>query len=238
MWSRDFAARAAVIGAVARRRSIFSVVSGANRGLASRFAGSVRLRSGQAYLRRMRASFGLVLRAQSAPLGHDGIPAEFSFGCDPGQRLHHFEPVLLDGDKPRAGARTTPASSKFFCGPESFTPTMRYLSGRSRGSRPIVLLLRVQFVGTSVRRRRRRAWSQWICDGHPPVELWEVDVRRNACRFSQPQVLYARTIGDVSGSVCDMHWPFRQFETVRGVRKPALHDRLIARGVFGGGRRL
>src|SRR6202050_5519058 len=63
------------------------------------------------------------------PWGLDGIPDDFSFGEISGD-FSHFEPVLLDAMR-RIPALEQAGIQKFFCGPESFTPGVRYHLGES-----------------------------------------------------------------------------------------------------------
>jgi glycine cleavage system aminomethyltransferase T len=71
--------------------------------------------------------------------------------------------------------------------------------------------------------------ADWIVDGHPPFDLWDVDIRRCAPFQRNKRYLRDRTV-ETLGLLYAMHWPFRQPETARGVRKSALHDRLAAAG--------
>jgi glycine cleavage system T protein len=71
--------------------------------------------------------------------------------------------------------------------------------------------------------------SEWIRDGHPPIDLWEVDVRRNMPFQINRKYLRAR-VSESLGLLYATHWPYRQYETARGARKSALHDRLAAAG--------
>jgi 4-methylaminobutanoate oxidase (formaldehyde-forming) len=71
--------------------------------------------------------------------------------------------------------------------------------------------------------------SEWIRDGHPPVDLWEVDVRRNMPFQVNRKYLQAR-VRESLGLLYATHWPFRQYETARGVRRSAVHDRLAQAG--------
>jgi 4-methylaminobutanoate oxidase (formaldehyde-forming) len=60
------------------------------------------------------------------------------------------------------------------------------------------------------------------------MDLWEVDIRRFMPFQRNRRYLYGRTT-ETLGLLYDMHWPFRQYETSRGVRRSPLHDRLAAR---------
>ena len=61
------------------------------------------------------------------------------------------------------------------------------------------------------------------------MDLWDVDIRRVAPFQANPRYLRDRTV-EMVGVLYAMHWPFRQPETARGVRRSVLHDRLAARG--------
>jgi 4-methylaminobutanoate oxidase (formaldehyde-forming) len=61
------------------------------------------------------------------------------------------------------------------------------------------------------------------------MDLWDVDVRRCAPFQRNKRYLHDRTVESL-GLRYAMHWPFRQAESARGVRKSPLHDRLLSRG--------
>jgi 4-methylaminobutanoate oxidase (formaldehyde-forming) len=75
--------------------------------------------------------------------------------------------------------------------------------------------------------------AEWIRDGRPPVDLWEVDVRRNMPFQGNRQYLQSR-VSESLGLLYATHYPYRQYETGRGVRKSAIHDRLAAIGACHG----
>jgi 4-methylaminobutanoate oxidase (formaldehyde-forming) len=71
--------------------------------------------------------------------------------------------------------------------------------------------------------------AEWIAGGEPPMDLWDVDIRRIAPFQANPRYLRDRTV-EMVGVLYAMHWPFRQPETARGLRLSPLHDSLAARG--------
>jgi len=71
--------------------------------------------------------------------------------------------------------------------------------------------------------------ADWMLDGHPPMDLWDVDIRRAMPFQRNRRYLRDRTV-ETLGLLYAMHWPFRQPETARGVRRSILHDRLAAHG--------
>ncbi len=65
------------------------------------------------------------------------------------------------------------------------------------------------------------------------MDLWSVDVRRNMPFQRNRQYLQSR-VSESLGLLYATHFPFRQYETSRGVRKSAIHDRLVAAGACHG----
>jgi glycine cleavage system T protein len=165
------------------------------------------------------------------PWGAGGIPDDFSFGEIAGD-FGHFEPVLLDAMR-RIPALEKAGIQKFFCGPESFTPDVRYHLGESTELRNCFVAAGLNSIGLQSAGGIGKVVSEWIRDGHPPVDLWEVDVRRNMPFQTNRKYLRER-VSESLGLLYATHWPYRQYETARGARKSALHDRLgLAGACFG-----
>ena len=117
----------------------------------------------------------------------------------------------------------------FFNGPESFTPDDRYLLGESPDVAGLFLACGFNSIGIQSSGGAGKVLADWIIDGRPPMDLWDVDIRRMMPFQSNATYLHDRTV-ETLGLLYAMHWPFRQPETARGVRRSALHDRLAARG--------
>ena len=161
------------------------------------------------------------------PWGVDGIPEDFSFGEIAGD-FNHFEPVLMDAMR-RIPALEQAGLQKFFCGPESFTPDVRYHLGETPELANCFVAAGMNSIGRQSAGGVGKVVSEWIKGGHPPVDLWEVDVRRNMPFQANRKYLRAR-VTESLGLLYATHWPFRQYATARGVRRSALHDRLAAAG--------
>jgi len=71
--------------------------------------------------------------------------------------------------------------------------------------------------------------AEWIQEGHPPMDLWDVDIRRNMPFQNNERYLRER-VSECLGLLYAVHWPFYQYQTARGARKSPLHDRLLAAG--------
>ena len=165
------------------------------------------------------------------PWGMEGISGDFCFDEIAGD-FDHFEPVLHDAMK-RLPALERAGIQKFFCGPESFTPVVRYHLGEAPELKNCFVAAGLNSIGLQSAGGVGKVTAEWIRDGRPPVDLWEVDVRRNMPFQGNRQYLLAR-VSESLGLLYATHYPYRQYETGRGVRKSAIHDRLVAIGACHG----
>ena len=165
------------------------------------------------------------------PWGHDGIPESFCFDELPPD-LDHLEPYL-EAAIHRVPALANVGLKVTFNGPESFTPDDRYQLGEVPEVRNYFVAAGFNSIGIQSAGGAGKMLAQWIVDGHAPMDLWDVDIRRNMRFQGNSKYLYDRTREGL-GLLYAMHWPFRQFETARNVRKSILHDRLArANACFG-----
>jgi 4-methylaminobutanoate oxidase (formaldehyde-forming) len=165
------------------------------------------------------------------PWGMGGIAEDFCFDEIAGD-FDHFEPVLHDAME-RIPALQDAGIQKFFCGPESFTPDVRYHLGETPELKNCFVSAGLNSIGLQSAGGIGKVMAEWMRDGYPPVDLWEVDVRRNM-RFQGNRKYLQTRVSESLGLLYATHWPFRQYETARGVRKSAIHDRLVARGACHG----
>jgi len=165
------------------------------------------------------------------PWGMHGIPEEFRFSLLP-EDWEHFR-VLMEQACVRIPALETAPVRRHVNGPESFTPDNRYMLGEAPELRRFFVAAGFNSVGIASAAGAGQALAEWIVGGAPGMDLWDVDIRRFALVQGNARYLEERT-KEVVGLLYAMHWPFRQPETARGVRRSVLHDRLAARGgVFG-----
>jgi glycine cleavage system aminomethyltransferase T/glycine/D-amino acid oxidase-like deaminating enzyme len=161
------------------------------------------------------------------PWGMDGIPADFCFESLPSD-YEHFEPILS------AAVRRVPKLGDvgiqlFFNGPESFTPDDRYYIGETPEVRDLFVATGFNSVGIAASGGVGKVVAQWIQDRRPPMDLADVDIRRAQAFQSNRRYLRDRTV-ETLGLLYAMHWPYYQYQSARGARRSALHDRLLAAG--------
>ena len=165
------------------------------------------------------------------PWGVEGISEDFCFDEIAGN-FEHFEPVLVDAMR-RVPALETAGIKKFFCGPESFTPDVRYHLGESAELKNCFVAAGLNSIGLQSAGGIGKVMAEWIRDGRPPADLWTVDVRRNM-PFQINRKYLRERVSESLGLLYATHWPFKQYETARGVRRSAIHDRLVAAGACHG----
>ena len=165
------------------------------------------------------------------PWGMDGISEDFCFDEIEGN-FDHFEPVLVDAMR-RVPALENAGIQKFFCGPESFTPDVRYHLGESAELKGCFVAAGLNSIGLQSAGGIGKVMAEWIRDGLPPADLWSVDVRRNM-PFQINRKYLRERVSESLGLLYATHYPFKQYETARGVRRSAIHDRVAAAGACHG----
>ena len=160
---------------------------------------------------------------KSKPWGMDGIPESFCFDELP-EDYPHFEPVL-EMAMHRMPILQDTGIQTFFCGPESFTPDVRYHIGESAEVENCFIAAGLNSIGIQSAGGIGKVLADWIKDGYPPMDLWEVDVQRNLPFQTNRRYLHDR-VEESLGLLYAMHWPFRQYESSRQVRKSPFYERL------------
>ncbi len=163
----------------------------------------------------------------SKPWGMNGIPESFSFDELP-EDIDHFMPVLEQAME-RVPALQDAGIRTFFNGPESFTADDRYLLGEAPELKGFFVAAGFNSIGIQSAGGAGKVLAEWIVNGHPPMDLWDVDIRRVFPWQGNARYLYDRSV-EALGLLYDMHWPFRQYATARNVRQSPLHERLAAHG--------
>ncbi|MGB1609288.1 MAG: GcvT family protein, partial [Ilumatobacteraceae bacterium] len=161
----------------------------------------------------------------------DGVPRDFCFGTLP-EDWDHVGPIFERAIH-RMPALGEVGLQLFFNGPEAFTPDGVYHLGESNEVDGCFIAAGFNSVGIQSAGGVGWVLADWIVDGHPPMDLSAVDIRRTMPFQSEPAYLDAR-ISESLGLLYAMHWPFRQYESARNVRMSPFHDRYAEAGaVFG-----
>ena len=161
----------------------------------------------------------------------DQIPRDFSFGTLP-EDWEHVGPIFERAIH-RVPALGECGLQLFFNGPEAFTPDGVYYMGEAPEVDGCYIAAGFNSVGIQSAGGVGWALADWIADKHPPMDLNSVDIRR-AQRFQADEGYLEERVSESLGLLYAMHWPFRQYESARGIRLSPLHERIDAAGaVFG-----
>ncbi|MHA6345662.1 GcvT family protein [Roseivivax sp. CAU 1761] len=168
---------------------------------------------------------------KAKPWGMAGIPEEFCFDQLP-EDFDHFEPIL-EKAVARMPMLAEAGIHTFFNGPESFTPDDRYYLGEAPELKGYWVAAGYNSIGIVSSGGAGMALAQWMQDGTPPFDLWDVDIRR-AQPFQRNRRYLKERVSETLGLLYADHFPYRQFATARGIRRSPLHTALAERGaVFG-----
>ena len=161
----------------------------------------------------------------------DQIPRDFSFDSLP-EDWEHVGPIFERAIH-RVPALGECGLQLFFNGPEAFTPDGVYYMGETPEVDNCYVAAGFNSVGIQSAGGVGWALADWIADKHPPMDLNSVDIRR-AQQFQADEDYLKDRVSESLGLLYAMHWPFRQYESARGVRVSPLHERIdAAGGVFG-----
>ncbi len=165
------------------------------------------------------------------PWGGGGIDDEHAFVTLPPD-MDHFEPILANAIS-RVPLLETAGIQLFFNGPESFTPDDRYYLGEAPELKNLFMATGFNSIGIQSSGGAGLVLAQWIKDGHPLMDVNGIDVRRIHPFQSNKGYLHDR-VKESLGLLYAMHWPYRQAETARGIRRSPFHPYIDKLGaVFG-----
>ena len=167
----------------------------------------------------------------SKPWGMDGIPEDFEFDTLP-EDFDHFEPIL-EKAVDRLPVLASAGIQTFFNGPESFTPDDRYILGEAPEVKNFFVAAGFNSVGIQSAGGAGMVLAEWMDKGNAPMDLWDVDIRRMQPFQVNKKYLHDR-VSETLGLLYADHFPYRQFETGRDIRRSPLHHRLeVAGACFG-----
>ena len=110
------------------------------------------------------------------PWGMLGIPKDLEFETLP-QDIEHIEPQL-DLAMKRIPLLARTGIQTFFNGPESFTPDNRYMLGPAPELDNFFVAAGFNSIGIVSGGGVGKVMADWIVEGQPPMDLWDVDIKR------------------------------------------------------------
>ena len=165
------------------------------------------------------------------PWGMQGIPEDFCFDTL-AEDFDHFS-VVFEPALERLPLLETAGIQLFFNGPESFTPDDKFHIGATPEVEGVYIAAGLNSIGIQSSPAIAKILTEWIVNGYSSYDINGFDVLRNQDFQSVANYLHDRTTESL-GLLYQMHWPFRQVETARNVRRSPFYDRLHkAKAVYG-----
>ena len=155
------------------------------------------------------------------PWGGGGIDDEHAFVTLP-EDMDHFEPILANAIS-RVPLLESAGIQLFFNGPESFTPDNRYYLGEAPEVKGLYVATGFNSIGIQSSGGAGLVLADWIKNGHPPMDVNAMDIRRIHPFQSVKEYVHDR-VSETLGLLYAMHWPYRQAETARGVRRSPIYQ--------------
>ncbi len=164
---------------------------------------------------------------QAKPWAMDPIPSTFQFELL-GEDWDQFE-ILMTNALHRTPCLETAEIKMLLNGPESFTPDGNFILGEAPELRNYFVCAGFNSAGIANSGGAGRLMAEWIAGGEPPMDLWEVDIRRFGA-FTGNRMALAERTGETLGLHYAMRWPRQELETARPLRTSPLYDILSGKG--------
>src|SRR6478735_8589674 len=162
-----------------------------------------------------------------APWQVGRVPDDFSFGALPPDwdRMGPY----LEKAMGRIPISSEIGITKFFCGPESFTPDLQPVVGEAPEVRNYFVAAGLNSIGILTGGGLGRALAHWIVDGRPDIDVTGINIDRLHSYQANPEYRATRTVESL-GMVYQCHYPNRSMQTARGAKVSPVHARLAETG--------
>ena len=170
-------------------------------------------------------SGGLVMggyERHPAPWGLDGIPADFNEQLLP-EDWDRFEELLTNAVV-RVPELEDAEVVKLINGPEAFTPDGEFILGETdvRGFWVAAGFCAHGLAGAG---GMGQLVAEWIVEGVPSIDVWEMDSRRFGRHYASREYTLARTL-EIYSTYYDVKYPGHERQAGRPLRLSPTYDRL------------
>ncbi|MFL5736863.1 MAG: FAD-dependent oxidoreductase [Actinomycetota bacterium] len=145
-----------------------------------------------------------------------------------GEDWDHFAPVL-EAARERIPALNDATFRHYLRAAESFTPDANFHLGEFPEIRNLFVAAGLNSQGIIYAPGVGKALAEWIVEGHPTMDLTEVDIARTGRWANNRAWLHEKT-HETLGRLYAMHWPSLQPDFGRGVRRAPLLPHLRRAG--------
>ncbi|TAJ46902.1 MAG: FAD-dependent oxidoreductase [Herbiconiux sp.] len=140
----------------------------------------------------------------------------------------HFSKIRTQAEKTVPGLADA-GYDRFLNAPESFTPDAEFILGETAEVEGLFVAAGFNSQGIIYGPGVGKKLADWIVSGSSDFASTSVDVRRFSKQQNNRHYLHARTV-EALGRLYAMHWPAKQVDTARYVRRTPLYQRLEEHG--------
>ncbi|MBI3454995.1 MAG: GcvT family protein [Candidatus Rokubacteria bacterium] len=165
------------------------------------------------------------------PWGLDGIPPDFANRLLPPD-WEQFAPLMEHAVR-RIPALASAEIVRLIHGPEAFTPDGEFILGEAPEVAGFFVAAGFCAHGIAGAGGAGRILADWIVDGDPGLDVWQMDLRRFGAQYRSRRLVTERA-REIYATYYDIRYPNQERETGRALRLSPVHVRLRALGaVFG-----
>ena len=165
------------------------------------------------------------------PWALDGVPDGFHARLLPPD-LDRIAPYLVAAGE-RIPAFADAGIRTVVNGPDAYTPDGRCLMGWAPGVHDVFVLAGFSIFGIVFAGGAGSYAAEWIVDGQPSDNMWELDVRRFGPYANATSYVVARA-SEVFEDEYKIHYPEEERPAGRPLKTDPLYERLLARGAVMG----
>jgi 4-methylaminobutanoate oxidase (formaldehyde-forming) len=152
--------------------------------------------------------------------GLDQIPPDFN-GRLLEEDWDRFEEIVINSRK-RVPAMEDVKVTKLINGPEAFTPDGEFCLGET-AVRGLYVAAGFCAHGLAGAGGVGKVMAEWIADGEPQMDLWQMDVRRFGAQYRSPSYTLERVL-ETYETYYDIHYPFEERQAGRPLRASPAYE--------------
>ena len=138
--------------------------------------------------------------------------------------VEHFEPLMQEGLSRVPGLENADIK-QMICGPESFTPDGNFIIGKAPNVSNYYIGTGFNAFGIASAGGAGKALAEWVSNGHPSMDLGQVDIMRFGKVHVSDDWISDRTV-ELCSKHYTMGWPHEEHKSTRPTFKSVIYDEL------------
>ena len=138
--------------------------------------------------------------------------------------VEHFEPLMQEGLSRVPGLENADIK-QMICGPETFTPDGNFIIGKAPNVSNYYIGTGFNAFGIASAGGAGKALAEWVSNGHPSMDLGQVDIMRFGKVHIDDDWISDRTV-ELCSKHYTMGWPHEEHKSTRPTFKSVIYDDL------------